>query len=892
MDFLIVLVCSIIIAIIVLFVFFKDNALGKWLTFLLGISLIIVLMGTSLSSFFDEDFENQMKRKKLFYIFGSLFFFVLIITAIQTTETFPYKTEVMTTLWSVLAIHSLLLLEAWREWNGAYFSLIETFRNIIKLIEDKPMGQTTLMVIISVLIFIGIIVGSVFIGKDETSGRTSKGIGIGLFFGSMLLLLMGILSLLKFMVNGKIGSKIFNSVKERPKTFWSILSMILLGIATPLSFYYDNLSYTSHIQKMSGCEDASYVKDAREGDRKVCEDDERDRYKKETIHLKEIPLMTLIIFLISGYFFIERSAFFKFLQVDSFRKILILISIVLLIAFITFQVNSNIFSTGEWRQGVTQPVIPEKFYMPVTITLTVIGFIMLFSLITVAMSKNDETRPDPNDHKSNLVWLILRLGIYFKPLLIMVLFFSIMGLLLSPLTKGNGGSRRFLSTYGNLLYLSIGLVVAVLVYQKIKGTDMWKNSKGFRIITNMLLIIPCLLWYIVEYFYGEITETPKIVYIILLGEFGLVSTYILVPIIMKYFFGYYVGKNNIIDYTLEKELHEKRLAELDDYFEQIKSKVVDVFEDKDWKKLMDQQKYTKNEIKIFIKNDIGKTQFEINKKKVDKKLDEDIAKLTSQPNYKSLNRYDQVVNFVYYLSSNKLGEENVKGKNNVASIEDLKTDRKVQMDIVDEKIKKGALHKSVVIIENPIYLDKEFIPMDKTDPYNHKKLTFQQLTGQNKNDYSYNYGLSLWVNLHAHAPSNFRKSYNSSANIINYGKNPQIMYNSKEKSLQIWIVKDNKIKTQLALEIKDVMTKQKWNNIIINYDLGTLDIFVNSKLVGTFASNIPHMADDPVIIGQGTRVDKGLAGGICNVVYYPSALTKTQIEFFYNTLKRKNPPII
>ena len=36
----------------------------------------------------------------------------------------------------------------------------------------------------------------------------------------------------------------------------------------------------------------------------------------------------------------------------------------------------------------------------------------------------------------------------------------------------------------------------------------------------------------------------------------------------------------------------------------------------------------------------------------------------------------------------------------------------------------------------------------------------------------------------------------------------------------------------------------------------------------------------------------GISGGICNVTYYPSALTKTQIDFSYNVLKLKNPPVI
>ena len=48
------------------------------------------------------------------------------------------------------------------------------------------------------------------------------------------------------------------------------------------------------------------------------------------------------------------------------------------------------------------------------------------------------------------------------------------------------------------------------------------------------------------------------------------------------------------------------------------------------------------------------------------------------------------------------------------------------------------------------------------------------------------------------------------------------------------------------------------------------------------------MADKSIKIGE----RGGLAGGICNVNYYPSAMKKSQIDFFYESLRLNNPPII
>jgi len=201
------------------------------------------------------------------------------------------------------------------------------------------------------------------------------------------------------------------------------------------------------------------------------------------------------------------------------------------------------------------------------------------------------------------------------------------------------------------------------------------------------------------------------------------------------------------------------------------------------------------------------------------------------------------------------------------------------------------------------------------------------------NDFSYNYGLSLWTNIHTQGP-NFRYSSNKFTKIIDYAQNPLITYNSKDDILRVQItiklpenlccddnksdtkcvrkssIVDGKIldvvkqwcaddmtkntlnnKTERMLTIfekEGLMKKQKWNNIVINYDLGVLDVFVNGNLEGTWNGTLQYMGDRKIEIGE----NNGIAGGICNVVYYPSALTKSQIEFFYNTLKLNNPPII
>jgi hypothetical protein len=80
---------------------------------------------------------------------------------------------------------------------------------------------------------------------------------------------------------------------------------------------------------------------------------------------------------------------------------------------------------------------------------------------------------------------------------------------------------------------------------------------------------------------------------------------------------------------------------------------------------------------------------------------------------------------------------------------------------------------------------------------------------------------------------------------------------------------------------------QKWNNIIINYNGGILDIFLNGELVKSEAGVVPYYTLDNFTIGE----INGIKGGICNVVYFRKALTRSNIYYLYNLSKKKSPPV-
>jgi hypothetical protein len=81
---------------------------------------------------------------------------------------------------------------------------------------------------------------------------------------------------------------------------------------------------------------------------------------------------------------------------------------------------------------------------------------------------------------------------------------------------------------------------------------------------------------------------------------------------------------------------------------------------------------------------------------------------------------------------------------------------------------------------------------------------------------------------------------------------------------------------------------QKWNNIIINYNGGTMDIFLNGELVKSSIEVVPYYTYDNLVIGENT----GIKGGMCNVIYFKRALNSSEIYLLYNLVKNNTPPTL
>lgn len=180
-------------------------------------------------------------------------------------------------------------------------------------------------------------------------------------------------------------------------------------------------------------------------------------------------------------------------------------------------------------------------------------------------------------------------------------------------------------------------------------------------------------------------------------------------------------------------------------------------------------------------------------------------------------------------------------------------------------------HNSKQLINEPIYLNSS------------KEIgTTDELYGSNleEESFKYNYAISFWY--YVNPTANEDEYYN----ILNYNGKPLIEYNQHKNKLR-FKMREGREKEKIIYLDKNV-DAQKWNNVVINYQSNIMDIFINNVLVSSSRNTMPYMSYDNIIVGQ----DNGIEGGICNVLYFKSNISKMTINLLNYFCKYENPPII
>jgi len=210
--------------------------------------------------------------------------------------------------------------------------------------------------------------------------------------------------------------------------------------------------------------------------------------------------------------------------------------------------------------------------------------------------------------------------------------------------------------------------------------------------------------------------------------------------------------------------------------------------------------------------------------------------------------------------------------------------------------------------------------------------TYQALNSEKK--FNYNYALSFWFYIDSFPPST-SSGYQKMIPILSYGGNPSINYYAPknmmiittkqtseaediidkiqglEKDIKLENIKEwNSIQSKIKSGIEYVKTLpignemdengnriiykrpdillQKWNNVVLNYRGGTLDVFYNGELVKSAIEVVPKVSYDMLTVGT----ENGISGNIANLLYFKEPLDILTINKLYVSLKDTNPPSI
>jgi hypothetical protein len=123
--------------------------------------------------------------------------------------------------------------------------------------------------------------------------------------------------------------------------------------------------------------------------------------------------------------------------------------------------------------------------------------------------------------------------------------------------------------------------------------------------------------------------------------------------------------------------------------------------------------------------------------------------------------------------------------------------------------------------------------------------------------------------------------------IFSYGSRPSLYYDPKSSSLFV-AIHYGRPRQKILYKTSSILF-QRWNFIVMNYKYGTLDLFINNNLVGTYPDVLDHLDPSDILL-VGSSNNKNI-GGICNMKYYELPLGVRKINNIYNTFHNKKIPL-
>ena len=174
----------------------------------------------------------------------------------------------------------------------------------------------------------------------------------------------------------------------------------------------------------------------------------------------------------------------------------------------------------------------------------------------------------------------------------------------------------------------------------------------------------------------------------------------------------------------------------------------------------------------------------------------------------------------------------------------------------------------VVVQKEPLYTDKETVlPMVAGLPPAS----------------SAHYTVSLWFFVDNQTPS-VSEAYARSTPLFAYGGRPLVAVDVSKDALQV--ISNQVGHGPVVVAGYKGIRYQKWNNLVVTYQGGTTDVFLNGGIIGSKPSSVPMATPARAVVGH----PDGIHGAVCDVRIFDTALSPFAIRANYSAGMGRTPP--
>ena len=410
--------------------------------------------------------------------------------------------------------------------------------------------------------------------------------------------------------------------------------------------------------------------------------------------------------------------------------------------------------------------------------------------------------------------------------------------------------------------VTVGLIFLVLALFTNNSKDVQFNSPYLDLMKTFIMYIPCLITDAIDYIKKDYTNTPSTVFIV----FILILVYLLFFYMVPFFRKQQYKNDGILLVEKAAYLNTHVLSITSN---ELKEKILNQrpFYDRWFQRMMAQQSNAKelektSKSETDIKEPTTKTkEYNVPPDKVTLPY-----YLNQKEGFNSLQVEDSQM-IPYHIFKSRLKKDY---ETTDTELEEYK-ERNLMKEFIEE-------HPQVLtVIEKLQYMySTAFASWDTV-----KSLPFILSSDDNKiTKYNYHYAITSWVYLQ-------EIQSNKIQHIYSFGNRPSLFYDPVESSL--FVVSGYLTPKYKILYKTNKLLFQRWNFIVMNYRHGTLDLFINNNLVGTYTNVLTELNTEDLLIVGSSKNER--IGGICNMKYYELPLGIRKIDTIYKSFHNKKIPI-